>query len=63
MTSTQRRVIKRATFAWMTDRPHMALDILTQGGLADLWPTFEREQLRAARRRFLARMAAASKPA
>lgn len=63
MDSRQRRVIKRATVAWMTDRPHMALDILAKGGLADLWPDFQAEQLRAARRRFLTRMAQASKAA
>jgi hypothetical protein len=57
MNSQQRRVIKRATVAWMTDRPHMAMDIMTDGGLRDMWPTFQAEQLRAARRRFLARMA------
>jgi hypothetical protein len=43
----------------MTDRPHTALDILTAAGMANVWPTFQREQLKAARRRFLARMATA----
>jgi len=57
LTSHQQRALKRATVAWMTDRPHMALDIITAAGMADVWPTFQREQLKAARRRFLARMA------
>lgn len=57
LTSVDRRQIKRATQAWMGGKPHQALDILTGAGLSDLWPTFEREQLRAARRRFLAEMA------
>jgi hypothetical protein len=59
LTSYQQRALKRATLAWMADKPHQALDIITAAGMADVWPTFQREQLKAARRRFLARMATA----
>jgi hypothetical protein len=52
----RRRTFKRAAHAWSRGMPHRAWEILAVAGYGDLWPAFQREALRQARRRYRARM-------
>lgn len=51
--SVRRRVLSRAARAWSEGYPHGALMILTEAGMADVWPEFRDAALRRARTRYI----------
>lgn len=50
--SHRQRALDRAVAAWRSGKPHTAWQILSDAGMADYWPTFQRTALRVARKRY-----------